>query len=31
VTGSNRDAIKLYEEVGFTTIRRFFAYVWEGF
>ena len=31
VTGSNRDAIKLYEDVGFTTIRRFFAYVWEGF
>jgi len=31
VTASNREAIKLYEDVGFTTIRRFFAYVWEGF
>lgn len=31
VTASNRDAIKLYEEVGFTTIRQFCAYVWEGF
>lgn len=31
VTASNRDAIKLYEDVGFTTIRKFFAYVWEGF
>jgi ribosomal protein S18 acetylase RimI-like enzyme len=31
VTASNREAIKLYEYVGFTTIRKFFAYVWEGF
>jgi ribosomal protein S18 acetylase RimI-like enzyme len=31
VTASNREAIKLYEDVGFTTIRKFSAYVWEGF
>ena len=31
VTASNREAIKLYEDVGFTTIRKFCAYVWEGF
>jgi len=31
VTASNQDAIKLYERLGFTTLRRFFAYVWEGF
>jgi ribosomal protein S18 acetylase RimI-like enzyme len=31
VTASNREAIKLYEDVGFTTIRKFFAHVWEGF
>ena len=31
VTASNREAIKLYEDVGFVTIRKFFAYVWEGF
>jgi len=31
VTASNSEAIKLYENVGFTTIRKFFAYVWEGF
>jgi ribosomal protein S18 acetylase RimI-like enzyme len=31
VTASNRKAIKLYEDIGFTTIRKFFAYVWEGF
>ena len=31
VTASNREAIRLYENVGFTTIRKFFAYVWEGF
>ncbi len=31
VTASNREAIILYEDVGFTTIRRFSAYVWEGF
>ncbi len=31
VTASNREAIKLYEDVGFSTVRKFFAYVWEGF
>src|ERR1700691_419942 len=31
VTASNRGAIKLYEDMGFTTIRKFFAYVWEGY
>lgn len=31
VTGANRDAVTLYERVGFETIRRFSAYVWEGF
>jgi len=31
VTASNREAIRLYEDVGFTTIRTFCAYVWEGF
>lgn len=31
VTASNREAVKLYEDVGFTTIRKFSAYVWEGF
>lgn len=31
VTATNQEAIKLYEQVGFTTARRFFAYVWEGF
>jgi ribosomal protein S18 acetylase RimI-like enzyme len=31
VTNSNREAVLLYEDVGFTTIRRFSAYVWEGF
>lgn len=31
VTASNQEAIKLYEDVGFTTVRKFFAYVWEGF
>ena len=31
VTASNRDAIELYEGVGFSTIRKFSAYVWEGF
>ncbi len=31
VTGSNRGAIRLYEQVGFVTVRRFPAYVWEGF
>jgi ribosomal protein S18 acetylase RimI-like enzyme len=31
VTNSNRDAIKLYERMGFETRRQFTAYVWEGF
>jgi ribosomal protein S18 acetylase RimI-like enzyme len=31
VTASNEDAVNLYERVGFHTIRRFSAYVWEGF
>jgi ribosomal protein S18 acetylase RimI-like enzyme len=31
VTASNRGAVELYEDVGFTTIRKFFAYVWEGY
>ncbi len=31
VTSSNTGAVRLYERVGFRTIRRFRAYVWEGF
>jgi ribosomal protein S18 acetylase RimI-like enzyme len=31
VTAANEDAVRLYERVGFRTIRRFSAYVWEGF
>jgi ribosomal protein S18 acetylase RimI-like enzyme len=31
VTAANEDAVKLYERVGFETIRRFPAFVWEGF
>jgi ribosomal protein S18 acetylase RimI-like enzyme len=31
VTASNREAVKLYEDVGFSTTRKFLAYVWEGF
>jgi ribosomal protein S18 acetylase RimI-like enzyme len=31
VTASNEDAVELYERVGFRTIRRFLAYVWEGY
>lgn len=31
VTSSNEDAVTLYERVGFETIRRFTAFVWEGF
>ncbi len=30
VTAANEDAVKLYERVGFKTIRRFSAFVWEG-
>jgi ribosomal protein S18 acetylase RimI-like enzyme len=31
VTAANEDAVDLYERVGFETIRRFPAFVWEGF
>jgi ribosomal protein S18 acetylase RimI-like enzyme len=31
VTAANEDAVALYERVGFRTMRRFSAYVWEGF
>jgi len=31
VTTSNQQAIRLYERMGFRTIRNFSAYVWEGF
>jgi len=31
VTAANAEAVTLYERVGFTTVRRFLAYVWEGF
>jgi ribosomal protein S18 acetylase RimI-like enzyme len=31
VTTANREAVTLYEQVGFETLRRFSAYVWEGF
>ena len=31
VTASNTNAVALYERMGFRTIRRFAAYVWEGF
>jgi ribosomal protein S18 acetylase RimI-like enzyme len=31
VTAANRDAVALYERVGFRTTRRFSAFVWEGF
>jgi ribosomal protein S18 acetylase RimI-like enzyme len=30
VTASNQDAIGLYERMGFRTVRRFTAFVWEG-
>jgi ribosomal protein S18 acetylase RimI-like enzyme len=30
VTASNRAAVDLYEQVGFRTIRRFHAFVWEA-
>jgi ribosomal protein S18 acetylase RimI-like enzyme len=30
VTAANDDAVELYERVGFHTMRRFSAYVWEG-
>jgi ribosomal protein S18 acetylase RimI-like enzyme len=31
VTAANAEAVELYERVGFDTMRRFSAYVWEGF
>ncbi len=31
VTASNREAVELYERTGFHTLRKFTAYVWEGF
>jgi ribosomal protein S18 acetylase RimI-like enzyme len=31
VTAANHSAVDLYERVGFDTVRRFSAYVWEGF
>jgi ribosomal protein S18 acetylase RimI-like enzyme len=31
VTTANREAVTLYERIGFHTIRTFCAYVWEGF
>ena len=31
VTAANHGAVELYERVGFSTVRRFSAYVWEGF
>ncbi|MGA7239286.1 MAG: GNAT family N-acetyltransferase [Bryobacteraceae bacterium] len=31
VTSENRNAVALYERVGFHTARRFSAYAWEGF
>jgi ribosomal protein S18 acetylase RimI-like enzyme len=30
VTAANHSAVALYERVGFETVRRFSAYVWEG-
>jgi ribosomal protein S18 acetylase RimI-like enzyme len=31
VTAANREAVELYEQIGFRTLRKFSAYVWEGF
>lgn len=31
VTAANVEAIALYEHIGFSKTRNFFAYVWEGF
>jgi ribosomal protein S18 acetylase RimI-like enzyme len=31
VTAANRNAVELYERMGFVTRRKFAAYVWEGF
>ena len=31
VTAANQEAVDLYQQIGFRTIRKFSAYVWEGF
>ncbi len=31
VTSANRDAVRLYRNTGFQSVRKFLAYVWEGF
>jgi ribosomal protein S18 acetylase RimI-like enzyme len=31
VTGANGEAIELYRRMGFYPMRRFPAFVWEGF
>lgn len=31
VTAANREAVELYQRIGFRTLRKFSAYVWEGF
>ncbi|MCC6858034.1 MAG: N-acetyltransferase [Bryobacterales bacterium] len=31
VTSCNRNAVELYERIGFQLVREFSAYVWEGF
>src|SRR5579864_7690967 len=31
VTGANREAVELYRGIGFRTLRKFSAYMWEGF
>lgn len=31
VTASNESAVRLYDQVGFKTVRQFPAFVWEGF
>lgn len=31
VTASNTNAVRLYQRMGFRALRRFAAYVWEGF
>ena len=31
VTAANREAVDLYERMGFRTFKKFSAYVWEGF
>ncbi len=30
VTAGNAGAVRLYERIGFRTVRRFYAYVWRG-